>query len=307
MGKHHRQGQFDLVVFDGFLPDQLPAKPVLAIAPPRTSPLGSVVGTISGPAIGSLAVDEPLLANVDLSRLHVAQAQQMTLPDWARTVIPSGSDAPLLYSGVRDGLPTAVIAFDLRQSDLPLQVAWPILLSNVAGELLGTGTGTADPIAPATPVELALRPGVDGLRVTLPDASSRELAAAATGAGTLTFVDTHQLGVYRVEDLGADAVALESPVAPGSPAASTASQGSSSPGAAVIEPAVDTRPNSFAVDLFSAQRVEHRAGRRQPAGGAGRDRRCHQRGAGHGAGRLVASPGAHRAGCPDGRVAALRA
>ena len=100
--------RFDLVVFDGFLPDQLPAKPMLAIAPPRTSPLGSVVGTISGPAIGRSAVDEPLLANVDLSRLHVAQAQQMTLPDWARTVIPSGSDAPLLYSGVRDGLPTAV-------------------------------------------------------------------------------------------------------------------------------------------------------------------------------------------------------
>ena len=217
--------RFDLVVFDGFLPDELPAKPMLAIAPPRTSPLGSVVGTISNPAIGPLAVDEPLLASVDLSRLHVAQAQQMTLPGWARTVIPSGSDAPLLYSGVRDGLPTAVLTFDLRQSDLPLQVAWPILLSNVAGELLGTGTGTADPIAPATPVELALRPGVDGLRVTLPDASFRELAAAATGAGTLTFVDTHQLGVYRVEDLGVDPVAVDSPVP--TPAAASASPGSS--------------------------------------------------------------------------------
>ena len=31
---------FDLIIFEGFLPDELPAKPILAIAPPRTSPAG---------------------------------------------------------------------------------------------------------------------------------------------------------------------------------------------------------------------------------------------------------------------------
>ena len=31
---HHRQGLFDLIVFDGFLPADLPDKPILAFAPP---------------------------------------------------------------------------------------------------------------------------------------------------------------------------------------------------------------------------------------------------------------------------------
>ena len=31
---------FDLIIFEGFLPDELPAKPILAIAPPETSPAG---------------------------------------------------------------------------------------------------------------------------------------------------------------------------------------------------------------------------------------------------------------------------
>ena len=75
-------------------------------------------------------------------------------------------------------LTTTVIAFDLRQSDLPLQVAFPLLLSNVTGELLGLGDEANDPVTPATPVELVLRPGVEALRVTLPDGTAREVTPA---------------------------------------------------------------------------------------------------------------------------------
>jgi hypothetical protein len=42
-------------------------------------------------------------------------------------VIPGPKGAPLLYAGDRAGVPTAVLAFEPRQSDLPLQVAFPIL------------------------------------------------------------------------------------------------------------------------------------------------------------------------------------
>jgi hypothetical protein len=143
--------KFDLIVFDGFLPTSLPAKPILAIAPPRTSELGTVTGTLQRPGIGRPAPDEPLLHDVDLTRAHVARAQRMELPPWARSVIPGVGEAPLLYAGARDGLPTAVLAFDLRQSDLPLQVAWPILVANLSGELLGRDASTFDPVSPARP------------------------------------------------------------------------------------------------------------------------------------------------------------
>ena len=145
---------WDLTIFESNLPTTLPTTPILAIAPPRTSPLGVVSGTIKDPGIGSLSPDEPILRYVDLSTTHISQAQRLTTPDWARTVIPGPKGAPLLYAGLRAGLPTAVLAFEPRRSDLPLQVAFPILLSNLTGELLGGSAAPTDAVAPGTPVSL---------------------------------------------------------------------------------------------------------------------------------------------------------
>jgi Ca-activated chloride channel homolog len=236
--------RFDLFVFDGFLPAVLPDAPILAIAPPRTSELGEIGGSITDPVIGEPPSDEPLLRNVDLTRLHVARAQRMQTPSWARVVLPSTADAPLIYSGLRSGLPTTVIAFDLRQSDLPLQVAWPILLSTISGELLGVGDDALDPIAPASPIDLALRPGVTALRVTLPDGSVREVTPGATGASSVAFVDTRQLGIYRVEEIrSADGATAPSPAASLAPSAAA--------GDGEAPAAAGDGTTRFAVDLFS--------------------------------------------------------
>jgi len=236
--------RFDLVVFDGYLPATLPDKPILAIAPPRTSDLGAVGGSVADPTVGEPPADEPLLRGVDLTRLHVARTQELQTPSWARAVLPSNQDLPLIYSGLRSGLPTTVIGFDLRQSDLPLQIAWPILLSNITGELLGVGRDALDPIAPATPVELALRPGVQALHVTLPDGTVRELTASATGASSVAFVDTRQLGIYRVEE-------VRSPAAGATDAPAATPTRSADPAASLVPTGPEDAPDRFAVDLFS--------------------------------------------------------
>jgi hypothetical protein len=238
--------KFDLVVFDGYLPPTLPDKPILAIAPPRSSPLGIVLGTLNGPGIGTPASDEPLLHDVDLTRIHVARAQRIDLPAWARTVIPGPRGSPLLYVGNREGLVTAVLAFDLHQSDLPLQVAWPILVANLSGELLGRDASTLQPVRPGAPVELLLPPGSAGMRVTAPDGTVTELVPGATGASSVTFVGTGGLGVYRAESIAAAPKPLPSGASPAPTTAPTAAA-SPSPSGTASEVAVSSR---FAVDLF---------------------------------------------------------
>ena len=102
-----------------------------------------MTGTLKDPGIG---IARPGRAGPALRRPvhdpHRARRSKLTTPDWARTVIPGPEGAPLLYTGARAGLPTAVLAFEPRRSDLPLQVAFPILLANLTGELLG---GSAAP------------------------------------------------------------------------------------------------------------------------------------------------------------------
>ncbi len=248
--------KFDVIVFEGALPATLPKVPILAIAPTATSPLGTVTGTLTDPALGRPSPDEPLLRYVDLTTLHVAEARRMVLPDWARTVIPGAGGDPLLYSGELGGIRAAVLAFEPRKSDLPLQVAFPVLVSNIIGELAGASRAPATALAPGTLVTLPIPAGATGLRVTRPDGSAVELAAAVPGGGSATFAGTDQLGVYTVEPTGTAA----SPDASGGlaaspgPSATTAPTGSPAPSAGSPSPSGGagsaTGPDRFAVDLF---------------------------------------------------------
>ena len=237
-GSITKPDDFDLVIFDAALPATLPRVPTLAIAPPRTSPLGTVTGTLIDPALGRPTPDEPLLRYVDLTTLHVARATRLALPAWARTVVPTAAGDPLLFTGARDGVATGVLAFEPRSSDLPLQVAFPILVSNLVGELVGASRAPAAAVAPGTLVGLPIPSGASGVQVTRPDGTTLDLVPSVTGGATATFASTEQLGVYTVTPLGlADASA-----APGeSPA------GSASPVPLVVDPSA---PIQFAVDLF---------------------------------------------------------
>jgi hypothetical protein len=248
---------WDLVILEGFVPPTLPRSPILAIAPPRTSPLGDVSGTLTNPGIGTLDPDEPILRYVDLSTTHIAQAVRLATPAWARTVIPGPRGAPLLYSGTRDGLPSAVLAFEPRRSDLPLQVAFPILIANLTGELLGSSTAPTEAVEPGAPVELVIPDGARGLTVTRPDGVSTDLVPSTTGvSAAITYADTDLPGIYTVTPIAdPDASAFPSPTgsatAGASPPASASPTGGAAPSTGGVRPPDDPlAPVRFAVDLF---------------------------------------------------------
>jgi Ca-activated chloride channel family protein len=252
---------WDLIIFESTLPAILPKTPILAIAPPRTSDLGQVAGTLKNPGIGTLDPQEPVLRYVDLSATHISEASQLTAPAWARTIIPGPRGAPLLYSGIRDGLPSAVLAFEPRRSDLPLEVAFPILMANLTGELLGATTAPTEAVDPGTPVQLVIPSGASGLSVTAPDGTVTELVPGTSGGAAVTFAGTDLLGVYTatpIVDPSASAAPPASPgngaasVQPTSPSAATgASAGSSGgPSASPLPPQDPFAPVRFAVDLF---------------------------------------------------------
>jgi hypothetical protein len=238
---------WDLIIFEGFLPPTLPATPILAIAPPGSGPLGEVTGSLTNPGIAALGTDEPILRYVDLSTTHIQKAQKLELPAWARSVIPGPKGAPLLYAGSRAGIPTAVLAFEPRDSDLPLQVAFPVLLANLTGELFG---GTASPttaVKPGDPVSLTIPHGAIGLRVAAPDGRTVDLVPGAAAGPIVTYTQTDQLGVYTATPIGAPSPSgSPGPSASASHPATPVPSGSGAP-ATGVDP---NAPIRFAVDLF---------------------------------------------------------
>lgn len=134
---------------------------------------------------------DPVLDGVDLSDVAVAEAQSVDGLEWLPLV--SSGDVPLVLLGEVDGHRVVYTTFDLVHSNLPVQVAFPILGANLLGWLGGGEAGTVSTEPAGTPIALATPTG-SRARVTMPSGEIRDVAGDAG-----TFVDTDVPGVYRVD------------------------------------------------------------------------------------------------------------
>ncbi len=191
--------EFSLTVLDANMPKNLPSGNLLIFAPPD-SPLVPVSGTLAYPVIGQVDVNDPLLKFVDLSKVNIAQAQRILTPSWARVPVRSASGDPLILAGETGGRRVAVVAFDLHQSDLPLQVAFPILISNLV-EWLQPPTSVDVPpkLSAGDPISIRPLPEADQIVVTPP--GSGGATTTLKPSSSVSFAGTDTLGVYTVQQM----------------------------------------------------------------------------------------------------------
>lgn len=191
----------DLTILDATMPasSTIATGNLLFIAPPSSSEYFTVTGVIEEPVLRPVSASEPLLKDINLSEVSVLRAAHISQPLWARAIIAGdvdGESAPILLAGEVDGHRLAVLAFDLHNSDLPLQVAFPLLTSNLISWLApGQEGNLPDQILPGDPININLPLEVETANVTRPDGTS---ARYQTEGGRLIYSDTSQLGVYWV-------------------------------------------------------------------------------------------------------------
>ena len=185
-----------VTILDNVVPSALPQGNLFFIAPPRSTEFFSVTGEIEFPVLRPVAGDEPLLQNVSLSDVSVFKADRLVAGSWARTIVDSDG-APLLFAGERDGRRIVVLAFDLHNSDLPLQVAFPLLLSNLVGYLAPGSGAEAAQLAPDQPLAMQIDPSISRVQITRPDGSVEQIQPQG---GQAVYANTDALGVYIVEE-----------------------------------------------------------------------------------------------------------
>ncbi len=188
---------FALTVLDAYVPQDLPGGNLLLFAPPNSA-LAPVSGTIQYPTIGQVAVNDPLLRFVDLTNTHIGIAQKIDTPSWARVLVRSTAGDPLMLAGEIEGKRIVIFAFDLHQTDLPLQVAFPILMSNLISWLQPQATLDLPPILGAgDPVSIRALPEADEIVVTPPGEGAQ--STTLQPQGQVSFAGTTQLGIYTVQ------------------------------------------------------------------------------------------------------------
>jgi hypothetical protein len=191
---------YDLYVFDGWQPAVLPQGDMLFVNPPASNALFAVGQDSTQTSNPRVQKDDPRMAFVDFSNVNISKFRQVSA-SWAAPLILADG-GPLLLAGENGGRQVAILTFDLTDSDLPLQIQWPILMSSLLNwyspqDLIDAPNGLK------IGDTLAITPGVssDTVVITPPDGAPRTLKYEGA---PLSFADTSVPGLYTVEAFKGD-------------------------------------------------------------------------------------------------------
>ncbi|MCA9913617.1 MAG: VWA domain-containing protein [Anaerolineae bacterium] len=192
---------YDIYVFNGWLPAALPDADMLILNPPQSTSLFTLGDAVED--VGAIRIADgshPLAAFLNVSAVNLLRYRPVSNAPWAVPILRVESGAVLL-AGEIGNQQIALLPFDLRESDLPLQVAWPVFMANAldwfapADLLLQTAVGVGDPVA--------ITPPLNADRVQIIPSQSDARFVDVTGSA-LSFSDTQQPGIYQVAAFAGD-------------------------------------------------------------------------------------------------------
>ena len=123
---------YHVVIFDRFSPPTLGEGNYMFIYPPRNSPASMswiIGGPIETPIITDWKRTHPILLHVHLENVQIGEAYRVTPPVTAE-VLAHSFDDPVLFVDVTPNRKIVFAAIDILQSDLPLRIAFPVIIAN---------------------------------------------------------------------------------------------------------------------------------------------------------------------------------
>jgi hypothetical protein len=187
------QGEYDLYIYDGSLPTSLPKKgSIMLINPPSDSEIAKINGEIEGGNVR--AVQHNLTKYLEGTSFAVSKLKNIELPYYADKLLEIDDGTAAFVGQIRERK-TAVIAFDLHNSDFVLTPEYPIFMHNIAGYLINISSG-----------EKSIYKSGEAVIVNpMPDAKSAYIESAMSKHydvelkyPILPFENTEEIGVYRL-------------------------------------------------------------------------------------------------------------
>jgi hypothetical protein len=182
---------FDLYVIDGLWPEATPAGNLLLINPPE-NPLFEVHEQA---AVSELVrvQPHPLTRFVEWQGVHVSTARRIEPPSGSQLLVET-DQVPLVVTAEDVNRRLAILAFDLHDSDLPLQIAFPILFANLVNFLAPPLAFEDANLRPGEP--LVMRPSSEVTQVSVTSPTGRVIPIAPSQSG-FVFSETSELGLYQ--------------------------------------------------------------------------------------------------------------
>ena len=198
------EGRYDVIIFDAWVPPTTPDTSALYLYPisddPSRGPF-EVEGGVKEPWFDTLDRQHPLLRFTALGDVNIAEALEVKLQQGDRA-IGRFRDVPLMVTGTRDGKRFVSLNFDLRQSDLPLRIAWPLLLLNTIDWFVQEEAGYVSSYATGDTWHVPVPAGLERATIVDPAGNRREVAVEE---GRAVFAGD-EAGFYTLEAPDGDQV-----------------------------------------------------------------------------------------------------
>lgn len=195
-----RAERFDVVVFDKVTAPVPPGTRAIWLRPEGPdAPLAHEPGYASAPAGTALRFDRverthPIVRFAsDLEEAHVGRIVRYR-PAPGDHVVAAGAAGPMLIAGERRGDRFVLFAFDVRESDVPLLVSWPVLLINAIDWFTGEDAAYLSSFRTGAPWRVPVPAGVERATVETP---SGQRFTAPVYEGRAVFLGA-EAGLHRV-------------------------------------------------------------------------------------------------------------
>jgi Ca-activated chloride channel family protein len=191
--------QYDVVVYDNIEPASPPSVHAVFVGViPRWFP-AVPLQTVQNSVVVDWNHTHPVMRYVDLASVRLSKVTPV-LPQAGTETLAEVSEGAVVVSVSKPDRRWLLITFDVTATDLPLRVAFPVMMLNALRWLTAPSEGAERGLIPAGGLAVIPVPGErDRIAVRLPSGKTTELSVQD---GTAPFEDTVQTGFYRCPETG---------------------------------------------------------------------------------------------------------
>jgi Ca-activated chloride channel homolog len=185
----------DLVILDGISPPATERGNFLMINAFSPSIPITKTGVKENPLILDWDRSHPVMQDLDLGTLQIRSASLVKTGPGIKPLLEARNQG-LIYAYEKEGLRAVLINFDLKQSDLPFRVAFPVLMTNCFRWLQPHQFSFAPlQVKAGESFPLYLRPATQSVSIVLPSGKWMQQSVLSS---PFPFQHTEKAGVYTV-------------------------------------------------------------------------------------------------------------
>ena len=188
-------GDYDVVVCDGIAPIKPNANQLVFNTITNLSPV-TKSGFVQAPSVADWDRQHPVTRFSSWGDIRFARAQAVQVKGWGKAILEA-ERTPLIVVGERGGKRIVWCGFDVRETDLPLRVAFPIFITSSLRWLTAKrGASESDGLPTRAGETVALQPPANAKEISIarPDGSTLRLPLQTN---PLIFSQTNQVGIYE--------------------------------------------------------------------------------------------------------------